>query len=238
LRSFLTFYNLKSAIMKFLKFTLLAITFSFIFLSVNSQKKQSDKIRYSTEVLREFSKLKEKIPEELFSITEGIIIIPNMINVGLGVAGKRGKGIAIVKNANGSWSNPAFVTLTGGSAGLQAGVQSVDLILLFKQRETLSNIGKGSFTLGGDISITAGPLGRNSTASTDYKLEAEVYSYSKSKGLFAGISLSGSSLSIDEDAAKNFYGRDVSSATIFHESRKSNLNETKQIKQVLTSLFR
>jgi lipid-binding SYLF domain-containing protein len=224
--------------MKFLKFPLLAITFSFILLSASSQKKQSDKIKSSTEVLTQFSKIKEKIPEELFNITEGVIVVPNLINAGVVVAGKRGKGIAIVKNADGSWSNPAFVTLTGGSAGFQAGVQSVDLILLFKQRETLQKIGKGSFTLGGDISVTAGPVGRNSTASTDYKLEAEVYSYSKSKGLFAGISLSGSSLSIDEDAATAFYGREVSAETIFEGSSKRYSNETKAMKQTLAGLFR
>jgi lipid-binding SYLF domain-containing protein len=224
--------------MKLLKFPLLALAFSFIVLSVSAQKKQSDKIISSTEVLRDFSKLKEKIPEELFSITQGIIIVPNMINAGLGIAGKRGKGIAVVKNSDGSWSNPAFITLTGGSAGFQAGVQSIDLVLLFKKKETLQNIGKGSFTLGGDISVTAGPVGRNSTASTDYKLEAEVYSYSKSKGLFGGISLSGSSLSIDENAAKSFYGKDVNAASIFASGSKSSLTETKELKRTLRSLFR
>lgn len=225
--------------MKFLKFPLLACTFSFIFLSARSQEKQDKKIKASTEVLTEFSKMKEKIPEKLFNNTEGVIIIPNMINAGFVVAGKRGKGIAIVKNTDGSWSDPAFVTLTGGSAGLQAGIQSVDLILLFKKRETLQKIGKGDFTLGGDISVTAGPVGRNSTASTNYKLDAEVYSYSKSKGLFAGISLSGSSLAIDQKAAKSFYGKDVSAATAFDESHKSNnANETRELKQTMKNLFR
>ena len=83
------------------------------------------------------------------------------------------KGYCNGKLADGSWSNPVFVTITGGSVGLQAGVQSVDLVLIFKSAETLKNIGKGSFTLGGEISATAGPVGRNSTASTDYKMEAE-----------------------------------------------------------------
>ena len=113
----------------------------------------------------------------------------------------------MVKLADGNWSNPVFVTITGGSVGLQAGVQSVDLVLIFKSRETLEKIGNGSFTLGGDISATAGPVGRNSTASTDYKLEAEVYSYSRSKGLFAGISLSGAAIDIDSKGNKAFYGQ-------------------------------
>lgn len=225
--------------MKFLKFFLLSLAFSFIFLVANSQEKQDNKIKSSTEVLTEFSKMKEKIPEILFNNTEGVIVIPKMINAGFVVAGKRGKGIAIVKNADGSWSDPAFVTLTGGSAGLQAGIQSVDLILLFKKRETLQKIGKGSFTLGGDASVTAGPVGRNSTASTDYKMEAEVYSYSKSKGLFAGISLSGSSLAIDENAARSFYGQDVSAASVFEASHKgNNSNQKKKLKQTMGNLFR
>lgn len=225
--------------MKSLQFSLLALTFTFGLLTANSQEKQSDKIKSSIEVLNEFSRMKESIPRELFDMTQGIIIIPRMINAGFVVAGKRGKGIAIVKNAEGTWSNPAFVTLTGGSAGFQAGVQTVDLILLFKKRETLKKIGKGSFTLGGDISVTAGPVGRNSTASTDYKLNAEVYSYSKSKGLFAGISLSGSSLAIDEKAANSYYDSDVSAASIFAESDKSNNSiETKELKQTMKNLFR
>ena len=141
--------------------------------------------------MKDFGQMKESIPADLLKITQGIIIVPKLINGGFVIAAKRGKGIAMVKLENGTWSNPVFVTITGGSVGLQAGVQSIDLVLIFKSSETLEKIGKGSFTLGGDISATAGPVGRNSTASTDYKLEAEVYSYSRSKGLFAGISLSG-----------------------------------------------
>ena len=167
------------------------------FTSVKSQEKQEDKINAATSVLKDFGKMKESIPGELLKVTEGIIIVPKLINAGFVVAGKRGKGVAMVKLENGTWSNPVFVTITGGSLGLQAGVQAVDLVLIFKSKETLEKIGKGSFTLGGDISVTAGPVGRNSTASTDYKLEAEVYSYSRSKGLFAGISLSGSAIDID-----------------------------------------
>ena len=153
--------------------------------------------------------MKESIPHELLDISEGIIIIPKMINAGFVLAGKRGKGVAMVKNEDGTWSDPAFVTITGGSVGFQAGIQAVDLVLIFKHRETLENIGNGTFTIGGDISATAGPVGRNSTATTDYKMEAEVYSYSRSKGLFAGISLTGSALSVDEEANNSFYGKSI-----------------------------
>ncbi|MEO6844324.1 MAG: lipid-binding SYLF domain-containing protein, partial [Ginsengibacter sp.] len=159
--------------------------------------KQEQKIVASTQVLKDFGEMKDDIPQELLKITEGIIVVPKLINAGFVLAGKRGKGIAMVKLEDGSWSNPVFVTITGGSVGFQIGVQAVDLVLIFKHRETLQDIGKGSFTLGGDISVTAGPLGRSSSASTDTKFEAEVYSYSRSKGLFAGISLGGSEIAVD-----------------------------------------
>ncbi len=139
----------------------------------------------------------------------------------------------MVKLPNGKWSNPVFVTITGGSVGLQAGVQSVDLVLIFKSRETLEKIGKGSFTLGGDISATAGPVGRNSTASTDYKLEAEVYSYSRSKGLFAGISLSGAAIDVDSKANKAFYNNDENAGTLFSNSTANTSASVRELKSEL-----
>lgn len=201
-----------------------------------SQDKQEDKIDAATTVLQDFSKMKENIPLELLKVTEGIIIVPKLINAGFVLAGKRGKGLAMVKLDNGGWSNPVFVTITGGSIGFQAGVQAVDLVLIFKSAETLKEIGKGSFTLGGDISITAGPVGRNSTASTDYKMEAEVYSYSRSKGLFAGISLSGSAISIDAKANENFYGNDEDAKTLFSSAGNSSASVEK-MKAVLKDMY-
>jgi lipid-binding SYLF domain-containing protein len=223
--------------MKNVKVLLLAAACSFFSLPVKSQDKQEAKLDRSLEVLTEFSRLKENIPQQLFEIAEGIVIVPRLINAGLGVAGKRGTGIAVIKNANESWSNPVFVSLTGGSFGLQAGVQSVDLVLIFKSRETLSGIGKNSFTLGGDVSVTAGPLGRNSTASTDARLEAEVYSYSKARGVFAGISLSGSVLDISEKANTSFYGKPVDAQTIFEGGKQFTSPETKALKRKLSDLF-
>lgn len=116
------------------------------------------------------------------------------------------------------------------------GVQSIDLVLIFKNRETLEKIGKGSFTLGGDISVTAGPVRRNSSASTDYKLEAEVYSYSRSKGIFAGISLSGSALEVDSKSNTNFYGKEVDAKSIFADSSANTDTSVKLLKETLTKL--
>ena len=217
-------------------FTLLVLSFSFT--SVKSQIKQRDqeKIDASIKVLQDFGQMKEKIPKELMEMTQGIIIVPKLINAGFVVGGKRGKGIAMVKLEDGTWSDPVFVTITGGSVGLQIGVQAVDLVLVFKNRETLQNINKNSVTLGGDVSITAGPMGRNSTASTDTKFEAEVYSYSRSKGLFAGISLGGSVIAIDENANNTFYGEDESTKTLFSNTTSTS-ESVQQLKDVLKNMY-
>ncbi|MDQ2720122.1 MAG: lipid-binding SYLF domain-containing protein [Bacteroidota bacterium] len=220
-----------------IKMAILLIIICSFFTPAKSQDKQDEKIEATTKVLGDFGKMKESIPSDLLKITEGIIVVPKLINAGFVLAGKRGKGIAMVKLEDGTWSNPVFVTLTGGSIGFQAGVQSVDLVLIFKSRETLENIGKGSFTLGGDISVTAGPVGRNSTASTDYKLEAEVYSYSRSKGLFAGISLAGSGISIDAKANESFYGNDDDAKTLFSNSTENTSSSVEKMKDALKGLY-
>ncbi|MEO8961475.1 MAG: lipid-binding SYLF domain-containing protein [Ginsengibacter sp.] len=217
--------------------TLLLFTMCSIFITAKSQDKQAEKIEASTRVLKDFSDMKENIPAELLKITEGIIIVPKLINAGFVLAGKRGKGTAMVKLENGSWSNLVFVTITGGSVGFQAGIQSIDLVLIFKSRKTLQDIGKGSFTLGGDISVTAGPVGRSSSASTDYKLEAEVYSYSRSKGLFAGISLSGSAIAIDGKANKSFYGNDDDTKSLFSNSTENRSSSVMEMKSVLKNMY-
>ncbi|CAN5376323.1 hypothetical protein BH20BAC1_BH20BAC1_12040 [soil metagenome] len=226
--------------MKIIKKVLLAFVIISITGTVNptiAQEKQEDKIDASINVLEDFQKMKESIPSELLAITQGIIIIPKMINAGFVVGAKRGKGIAMVKLEDGTWSNPVFVTMTGGSVGLQAGVQSVDLVLVFKNRETLENIGDQSFTLGGDISVAAGPVGRSSTASTDLKLEAEVYSYSRSKGLFAGISLSGSVIEVDGKANEAFYGEEKTSAELFADASEDNSADVARLKTTLEGMY-
>lgn len=218
-----------------LKGVLLLCAGLFLGASAFAQDKEQKKIESATTVLTDFAKMKESIPSELLAVTQGIIIIPKMINAGLVVGAKRGKGIAMVKNADGSWSNPAFVTMTGGSVGAQIGVQSVDLVLIFRHSKSLTEINKSSFTLGGDVSVAAGPVGRSSTANTDYKLEAEVYSYSRSKGLFAGISLNGASLDIDAAANKSFYGKATTSSAIF-KSPASTSAEVTTLKSTLSAM--
>ncbi|MBB6110530.1 Lipid-binding SYLF domain-containing protein [Mucilaginibacter lappiensis] len=204
--------------LKFLKFPLILSLF-FVLISAKAGDKETERVHNAANVLKEFGKMKETIPHQLMEQSEGIVIIPKMINAGFGIGGKRGRGVAMVKLGNGKWSDPVFVTLTGGSFGLQIGVQSVDLILVFHHKGVLTKVENGDFTIGGDISAAAGPVGRSSSASTDYKLEAEVYSYSRSRGLFAGITINGSNLAIDKNAIASFYGDKSTSQEVFASSK-------------------
>lgn len=197
----------------------------FVLTSATKISTEQERIQKSTRVMHDFAQMKEGIPAELLKNAEGILIIPKMLNGGFVLAGKRGKGVALVKHENG-WSNPVFVTLTGGSIGLQAGVQAVDLVLVFKHRAVLSKVENGDFTIGGDISAAAGPVGRSTSANTDYKLDAEVYSYSRSKGLFAGISINGANISIDKSAVKSYYGDNHDSKTVFESTKSPNADVT------------
>jgi lipid-binding SYLF domain-containing protein len=200
-----------------------------------AQDKEEEKIEAAIQVLNGFSEMQENIPAQLLAISKGIIIVPRMINAGLMIGGKHGKGIAMVKKSNGEWSDPVFITITGGSIGAQIGVQAVDLVLIFKSSKTLTNIGNGSFTLGGDLSVAAGPMGRSSSANTDYKLEAEVYSYSRSKGLFAGITLNGAALGIDSKANNAFYDNFSDAKTVFTRSNVSS-KTVEDLKETLDDL--
>lgn len=223
--------------MKRLKFIILPalLCFFFVIASAFDSGKETERLHNSATVLKEFSKIENSGPRQLINKSEGIVIIPHMINAGLGIGGKRGRGVAIVKLDDGSWSDPVFITLTGGSVGPQIGVQSVDLILVFRHKGILTKVNDGDFTIGGDASAAAGPVGRSTSANTDYKMEAEIYSYSRSRGLFAGVSINGSSLTIDKDANRNYYGKGVSTQDIFGNA-KSNTEAVKQLKSTLASL--
>lgn len=196
--------------------------------------KETERIQKAANVFEDFTNMKESIPASMLEDSKGIVIIPKMINAGFGIGGKRGKGVAMVKLASGQWSDPVFVTLTGGSIGFQAGVQAVDLVLLFKHKEALTNAKNGDFTIGGDLSAAAGPVGRSTSANTDYKLDAEVYSYSRSKGLFAGISINGSNIAFDKTANSNYYGTNADTQKIFSAASHSSA-EVKTLRNALSA---
>ncbi|TWJ02231.1 lipid-binding SYLF domain-containing protein [Mucilaginibacter frigoritolerans] len=224
--------------MKKLRFVIVPVLLSILFVMASATidgSKETEKVNSAIGVLKDFSKMKESIPHDLIAQCEGIVIVPNLINAGFVVGGKRGRGIAMIKLEDGSWSDPVFVTLTGGSIGFQIGVQSVDLVLVFRHKGVLTKVKDGDFTIGGDASAAAGPVGRSTSANTDYKLEAEVYSYSRSRGLFAGISINGSNLGIDKKANAAFYGSDISSEDIF-ASGKSSTEVVKTLKTTLKAM--
>jgi len=179
-----------------------------------------ERIEKAIEALQELIELpenKEGLPASLLQKCRGIAIFPGVIKAAYGIGGQYGRGIVLIKNDQGEWSDPAFVSLIGGSIGWQIGVQKSDIILVFKTAKSVENIAGGKITLGADMSIAAGPVGRHAEADTDLDMEAEIYSYSKSKGLFAGISLKGASIQADREANGAFYGRsDISAYDILY----------------------
>jgi lipid-binding SYLF domain-containing protein len=174
--------------------------------AANQIKKIDEAVRVLEEMMKESDK---SIPVGLLEGCAGIAIIPDVIKAGFIIGGRHGKGVLIVRTQGGGWSDPAFVDIKGGSVGWQAGVQSADIVLVFRTPRSVENIAEGQFTLGADAGIAAGPLGRTAEASTDSELKAEILSYSRSRGLYAGLSLQGSSLQEDRKANRKFYGAEV-----------------------------
>lgn len=148
----------------------------------------------------------KRIPEKMLTDAHAVAIIPNVIKIGFIGAVRRGHGVVLIRDKEGDWGLPQFVTITGGSVGWQAGAQSSDVVLVFRTERSVENLIKGKFTLGADAAIAAGPVGRRVEAATDTSLKAEILSYARSRGLFAGVSLDGSALEVDDFAHESYYG--------------------------------
>lgn len=147
------------------------------------------------------------IPQPIMEKAEGIAVFPGLLRGGLGFGGQRGKGILSVRDKRtGGWSNPAFLTITGGSVGAQIGLQSIDLVLVINDQRGLEQLVKNQFKIGADAGVAAGPVGRDASASTDIQMRAQILSYSRSRGLFAGVTLNGSTIRQDRDANERLYG--------------------------------
>ncbi len=162
----------------------------------------------AAEVLQAFCGMQPRlIPPALLRDAQGVAVIPHVVKAGFVFGGRFGRGVILVRDANGCWGNPIFITLGGASIGWQIGVQATDIVLIFKTRSSLERVlkGKGKVTLGADVAVAAGPLGRQAEAGTDAELKAEIFSYSRSRGLFAGLSLEGAGLLIDFDANEFYY---------------------------------
>lgn len=177
---------------------------------------EDERARQAVRVLTDIQQIPEAgIPDKLLDEARGIVVVPDALKVGLVLGGRRGHGLLSVKNPDGTWSAPSFVKLTGGSIGFQAGVQSADIVLVFRSDRGLDSIVNGKVTLGADAGVAAGPVGRNASTATDGQLKAEIWSWSRARGLFAGIALDGAVLSIDDQANEAVYGRDTTPRMIF-----------------------
>jgi lipid-binding SYLF domain-containing protein len=169
----------------------------------------------SSGVLEElFAQRDTAIPERLMARAHGIVVVPNVVKVAAVVGGRHGSGAMVVRDASGKFSDPILVTLSGGNVGWQIGVQSTDIVLVFTTARGIQGITDGKLTLGADASVAAGPVGRSASAATDQNFTAEVYSYSRNRGLFAGVALDGSVVAIDNKANRGLYGKSVSAADI------------------------
>ncbi len=169
--------------------------------------KEEKRVADATDVLDQLLRIPEQsVPPALLARAYAVAVIPNVFKAGFGNGARWGKGILVVRREDDTWSNPAFIALTGGSFGWQIGAQSTDIILVFKTREGVAGIANGKFTLGVDASIAAGPVGRHTEIATDIQFRAEVFSYSRSRGIFAGIALEGAGVTMDRVANAAFYG--------------------------------
>lgn len=166
------------------------------------------RIKEAAIVMSEIMSAPDKaLPSSVLEKAEGIAVFPGLLKGGIGIGGQRGRGILSVRDKkNGGWSNPAFLTITGGSVGAQIGLQSIDLVLVINNQRGLEQLVKNQFKIGADAGVAAGPVGRDASASTDIQMRAQILSYSRSRGLFAGVTLNGSTINQDRDANERIYG--------------------------------
>jgi lipid-binding SYLF domain-containing protein len=197
--------------------------------------KESTRVASAIEVMDKTMEIPEQaIPPALLANAQGIAVIPGVIKVGFVLGGQYGNGVLLVRGKNGAWSNPVFVTLMSGSVGWQIGAQATDFVIVFKSPRSIEGIMKGKYTLGADAAVAAGPVGRRAEASTDVELQAEIYSYSRSRGLFAGISLEGSSLQIDHESNAAFYGKgDVRPSEVLESMEVKTPPDAEKLKKTL-----
>jgi|SwirhirootsSR3_FD_contig_51_3179328_length_885_multi_2_in_0_out_0_1 lipid-binding SYLF domain-containing protein len=183
-----------------------------------SNEKQSNEAERTTEAVSVLTEImgipEDSIPEELMARAHGIAVIPHVVKGAFGLGGQWGKGLMSQRREDGVWSPPSYVEIGGGSFGLQIGVQATDIVLIFTDEDGLKGLLKGKVKLGADASAAAGPLGRKAEVGTDVLLKSAVLAYSRSKGLFAGISLDGSVISVDDSANRKVYGKEVTGEQI------------------------
>lgn len=192
------------------------------------------KIDLAAELFKEITKTPEKgIPPALLSNAYGIAIIPGAIKLSFIVSGRYGKGILMMRTEDGEWSNPCFITFVGRGFGWHIGAQSSDIILVFKNKRGLDAIRKGKLSLGVDAAVASGPVDAASEPATEAQLKADVYSYSRSKGIFAGVTLEGGSLRVYDSANASFYGKKQINAADILMSKDNDTAAVKKLRSIL-----
>jgi lipid-binding SYLF domain-containing protein len=215
----------------------LAVAVLLFALPAAAASREEQRVADSADVLDQFLRIPEQgIPPAILARAYAVAVVPGVVRIGFGLGARRGKGILVVRQDDGSWSNPAFITLTGGSLGFQAGVQRTDIVLVFKSRRGVDNITNGKLTLGADASIAAGPVGRSVEGATDIRFQAEIVSYSRARGIFAGVSLAGSGVAMDRKANAAFYSSpSMTPEKIFASSPNIAPDVANRFVQVLTA---
>jgi lipid-binding SYLF domain-containing protein len=196
---------------KFLTLTLLVSLSCFTFAAEESTKesKATDRVQAAGDVLNEIESAPDSgIPAEILSRSECVAVVPSMLKGGFIVGAKYGRGVASCRTAKG-WSAPAFFMVTGGSVGFQIGGQAVDLVMLIMNNDGMQHLLSSQFALGADASVAAGPVGRHAEGNTDWKMRAQVLTYSRARGIFAGVSLNGAVVKQDKNSTREFYGHMV-----------------------------
>jgi len=190
----------------------------------HTQKNLEDEISQSDKAARVFGEIMatpdKGIPKDLLEKAECVAVFPSVLKAGFIVGGRGGRGVASCRTPGG-WSAPAYFSLGGASFGLQIGAQSTDFVMLFMNKEGLNSLLSDEFTLGADASVAAGPVGRQSGAATDLKLNAQILSYSRSRGLFAGLELKGVVIKADKDDMRDVYGEGVTAKQVLKENKVS-----------------
>jgi lipid-binding SYLF domain-containing protein len=181
------------------------------------QKKEQERVENAGKVIKEILNIPDDIPQDVLDKADCVVVLPSVLKLAFGIGGSYGRGVMTCrggKDFKGPWGPPTMMALEGGSFGFQLGGQATDFVLLLMSPRSAQNILTSKVKLGGDVSAAAGPVGRNASAETDVTLRAEILSYSRARGLFAGISLAGSTLRADNDANKNLYGKEIKAQEI------------------------
>jgi len=180
----------------------------------SAREDAADRLDNATKVLHEIMGMPDKgIPEEVLEHAKCVAVVPHMIKGGLIFGGKGGKGVATCRTANG-WSAPAFITISGGNWGLQIGVEAVDLVMIIQNEKGMQKLLSSNFHVGADASAAAGPVGRHAEAGTNWKMDTEILTYSRAKGVFAGLTLGGASIRQDNDSRRAIYGPKVTTRAL------------------------